>query len=135
MDEIDLKVLLEKGENTRLKIRCNFYGDTIRTLSAFSNTSGGKVIIDRGRCLKSTDLSVITGQWRLEMDKRTRPAIDVDMHSEKIDGKAYILLSVNESVGIPIAFDGNYFCRENDKDKKMDLNDLINLYERWSESR
>ena len=134
MKKTDIKVLLEKGESPQLKIKCNFYGDTIRTLSAFSNTSGGKVIIDRGKCLKSTDLSVITGQWRLEMDKRTKPAIDVNMYSEKIDGKAYVLLSVNESVGIPIAFDGNYFCRENDKNKKMDLNDLINLYARWSES-
>ena len=134
MKKTDIKVLLEKGESAQLKIKCNFYGDTIRTLSAFSNTSGGKVIIDRGKCLKSTDLSVITEQWRLEMDKRTKPAIDVNMYSEKIDGKAYVLLSVNESVGIPIAFDGNYFCRENDKNKKMDLNDLINLYARWSES-
>ena len=131
MDEVNLKVLLENGENPQLKIKCNFYGETIRTLSAFSNTSGGKVIIDRGKCLKSTDLSVITGQWRLEMDKRTKPPMTVDMYSEKIDGKAYILLSVDESIGIPIAFDGNYYCRENDEDKKMDLNDLINLYNRW----
>ena len=131
MNEKELKVLLEKGENSRLKIRCNFYSETIRTLTAFSNTSGGIIIIDRGKCLKSTDLSIITGQWRLEMDKTTKPAMDVDMFSLKLNNKAYIILSVNESVGIPISFKGNYFCRENDEDKKMNLDDLINLYNRW----
>ncbi len=132
MEKIDLKVLLEKGENSRLKIVCNFYPETIRTLTSFANTSGGIIIIDRGKCLKSTDLSVITGKWREELDRKTSPPMTVGIKAEKADGKAYIIFSVEESVGIPIAFEGNYYCRENDRDRKMDLNEVINLYNRWS---
>ncbi len=131
MDKKELKVLLEKGENTQVKIKCNFYPETIKTLSAFANSSGGIVIIDRGKCLKSTNLSIITDQWRLEIDNKTKPPMTIEIYSEKIGDNAYIIFYVDGLEHIPIAFDGNYYFRKDDKNKKMNLNDLINYYQKW----
>lgn len=128
MEKIDLKVLLEKGENRLVKIRTCFNHETIITLSAFANSSGGKIIIDSGYCpdVKSIDDMIV--EWIEDIKSSTNTQISLDIYNEKIGLNTYILLSVDESEYKPVTCDGNYYCRREDTDYKMSLNEIINMF-------
>ena len=128
MEKINLKVLLKKGENRLVKIGNCFNHETIITLSAFANTSGGKIIIDSGNCPDERSVGAMIDEWLNMIMKSTIPELTVDFNTEKIGINTYILLSVDESVNKPVSCDGNYYFRREDSDRKMDLNEIINMF-------
>jgi ATP-dependent DNA helicase RecG len=127
MEKINLKVLLEKGENRLVKIRNCFNYETIITLSAFANSSGGKIIIDSGNYPDTESVDGMIDEWLNTIIKSTVPELSIDVHTEKIGINTYILLSVDESVNKPISCDEKYYFRREDTDKRMDLNEIINM--------
>ena len=130
MEQINLKVLLEKGENRRVKIRSCFNSETVKTISAFADSSGGSIIIDSGNCPDDIDISEKVREWIDEISQRTEPSLFVDFITDKIGLKTYILLSADEISSTPVSFDGDYYCRRGDSDIKMNLNEIINLFDK-----
>ena len=128
MNNINIKVLLEKGENRLVKIRNCFNHETIITLSAFANSSGGKIIIGSEICPDEKSVDEMIDDWKSEIETNTDPEISFQVYNEKIETNTYILFSIDESLNKPVSCCGNYYYRKDDSDVKMNLNEKINMF-------
>ncbi len=127
MGKIDLKVLLKKGEIRNVELRKVFDSEAVITLSAFANTSGGTVIIE----LQSGDERInLPEKWRKDIETQVTPPLSDDLFIEIQDhkGKRYGVMDVSESVNKPVSFSGRYYERSGDKNKQMNLNEVINMF-------
>ena len=127
MGKIDLKVLLKKGETRNAEFRKVFDSETVITLSAFANTSGGTVIVE----LQSGDERInLPENWRKEIETQVNPPLSDDLLIEiqNYEGKSYGIMDVSESVNKPVSCSGRYYERSGGKNKRMDLNEVINMF-------
>ena len=127
MGKIDLKVLLKKGETRNVELRKVFDRETVVTLSAFANTSGGTVIIE----LQSGDERInLPENWRKEIETQVNPPLSDDLLIEiqNYEGKSYGIMDVSESVNKPVSCSGRYYERSSGKNKRMNLNEVINMF-------
>ena len=127
MGKIDLKVLLKKGETRNAEFRKVFDRETVITLSAFANTSGGTVIVE----IQSGDgINNLPENWKKEIEKQVKPSLSDNLFIEIQDheGKKYGVIDVSESVNKPVSFSGRYYERSGGKNKRMNLNEVINMF-------
>jgi len=95
----EFKILISKGEGLQLEFKQTFNAETIETLVAFANTTGGKVIIG------VSDTGIITGvsinaesvqNWINEIKNKTAPSVVPETEVILIENKEVVLLSINE---------------------------------------
>jgi len=125
----ELQKLISRGESEKLEFKKSAADmkAIIRTVAAFSNSSGGKIIIGVSDSGKLSGVKIgrdtvenLTNQILQNTDPKVHPRISV----EKISGKNVIVIGVRESPDhLTLAF-GRPFKRvgKSTKDRKKQLN-------------
>ena len=122
--------LIKKGENEKVEFKEKFDRETIETISAFANTSGGVILIgvtDEGK-IKGIDigkktLEDIANRIKQNTDPKLYPKIE---HSE-IENKKIILVEVNESKSKPVLAFGRAYRRVGKTNQKLNSEEIRKL--------
>ena len=123
---------IKEDQHTEFK---SSFGDTaIETLSAFANTSGGKVYIgldNKGTPVKGFTVGAETLQkWINEVKVKTQPSIIPDINVKQIRGVTIGILSVKEFPVKPVAFKGRYFKRINNSNHQLSAPEIATMHMR-----
>ncbi len=111
---MNLKEIISQGESETIEFKesAGEWKEIIKTISAFSNTKGGIIII--GISSKYKVLGIQIGQKTIEdlvnkINLNTDPKIFPGISVEKIEKKEVILIRIKESKSKPVfAFDKSY---------------------------
>ena len=131
MKEKALLKLISAGENQTVEFKTNFNDSVIESLVAFSNTSGGKVLMgvaDNGKVtginLGKESIQQLLNEIKLKTEYKVLPDVEII----EIDQKTIVLLSINEYPSKPISFKGRYFKRINNSNHIMSTDEVVNEY-------
>jgi ATP-dependent DNA helicase RecG len=116
MPKEELKKLIDKGEGKEIEFKESIalWKEIIETIAAFSNTTGGTILI--GVSNRSKILGVKLGKRTLDdvankIRQNTDPAVFPAIWVEEIDEKHIIAIEVKESVTKPVLAFGRAFKR------------------------
>jgi ATP-dependent DNA helicase RecG len=123
--------ILSAGESETLEFKSLFDRETIDTLSAFSNVSGGMVIVgvtDNGM-IKGGQLGKETiNDWLGQIKSSTSPAIIPDIAAIQHCGKTIVLLSIPPFPLKPVSCKARYFKRVASSNQQMQLSQIADMY-------
>ncbi|OGC22556.1 hypothetical protein A3J90_06660 [candidate division WOR-1 bacterium RIFOXYC2_FULL_37_10] len=96
----DIKKLIKKGESELVEFKKSFDNEAIETISAFSNTVGGKILV--GVSDSGNIIGISIGKGTLErlankIQQETDPKVYPSITMKKIDGKTIIVIQVMPS--------------------------------------
>ena len=110
----DLKKLIAAGESQTLEFKASFSNETVETIGAFSNSSGGMVLLgiaDNGQIVGLTPTSEKLQQWVNEVKTKTTPSILPEAEAVTLGGKTVAALRVKEYPIKPVGVKGRYYKR------------------------
>ena len=113
-DHHDILELIRNRESETLELKSNFNDQVIETITAFSNTVGGTILIgiDSRRKVNNVSLGKETIQnWINEIKQKTSPSVYPEIRECLIEGKTVIMIDVPEFPVKPVSFKGRYFKR------------------------
>ena len=125
----NLQLFIEQGESELLEFKRSFGKESIESLSAFANTSGGTVLIgisDKGKVLGTHTTQESIQQWINQIKSSTSPSIIPDVEYFTHESKTVISLSVISYPIKPISFKGKYYKRIHNSNHLMDLSEIAN---------
>ncbi|NCP22505.1 MAG: hypothetical protein GW847_10970, partial [Zetaproteobacteria bacterium] len=123
--------IINQGESEVLEFKTNFSRSVIESLVAFSNTSGGSVIIGCNDHKENVGVSAIKEsiqRWVNEIKQNTIPQIIPDVEFIKFKNKQVDSLKVIEYPVKPIAFRNKYFKRLANSNHLLGVIDIANKY-------
>lgn len=127
----DIEQMISSGESETLEFKSSFDRETIETLSAFSNVSGGMVVVgvtDNG-VIKGVQLGKETlNEWLAQIKSSTSPAIIPDIAALQHGGETIVLLSIPPFPVKPVACKGKYFKRVASSNQQMQLSQIADMY-------
>ena len=124
--------LLKKGESETVEFKSSLsqMGEIIKSISAFSNTKGGRILIgvsDKGKVL-GVDVGKRTIESLANMIKQnTDPIVYPSIYVEKINDKRVVIIEVNESKQKPILASGRAYRRVGKSNQKLGYEKIRNL--------
>jgi len=128
MDLKDLKTMIAAGESQTVEFKESFGEETLETLAAFANSSGGTVLIG------VTDSAGIIGAhvgkeslraWANRIAQVT--SLNPVISKLDINGKCVVRITVAESPVKPVACSGRYFKRVNNSNRRMTDDDITRV--------
>ncbi len=127
----DISKLIKAGENEKLEFKSSFNIEVIETLVAFTNTSGGKVVI--GINHKNEIVGVKTNEesvqnWINEIKGKTAPPLIPDAEIIPLNDKSIIIFSIQEYPVKPVSVRGRYFKRVINSNHLMNTAEVVNLH-------
>lgn len=130
MTKKEIKSLIKETENIELKSSLGSMEEIIETVSAFANTSGGKVLVGVDNVGKVIGVQI--GKGTLEtlanrIAQNTDPKIHPHISVEKIDGKEIIIIEVKESLDRLVLAFGRPFKRVGKATVKMSKDEYERL--------
>ncbi len=124
------KTRLREDQHTEFK--SSFTDGVIESLTAFANSSGGRVLVgvdDNGKPVKGFTLgSESLQKWVNEIKNKTQPSIIPDVDEIDLVGTKVGVLSVKEFPVKPVAFKGRYYKRVNNANHQLSLTEIADLY-------
>lgn len=122
MTKKELKDLIREREHVELKSSLSLINEIIETVSAFSNTEGGRIIVGVNNAGKV--LGVEIGKGTMEnlantIGQNTDPKIQPTIKVETIDKKKVIIIEVKESLDKLVLAFGRPFKRVGKSSPKM----------------
>lgn len=123
----ELFMLMQEGESKTLEFKERFSPSLARTIVAFANTTGGKIL------LGVNDKGVLTGNLAPDNDMRARiqdiahncdPPVKVDVDPV---GKAAVI-HVYESGSKPVQCSDGFFWRQGATTRKLSRNEIKNFF-------
>ena len=114
MTPAEIKKLIKKGESHTLEFKASFSNEAVEAIAAFSNASGGTVLLgvaDNGQISGLNLTAEKLQQWVNEVKTKTTPAILPEAEVVTLGGKAIVALSVKEYPIKPVAVKGRYYRR------------------------
>lgn len=128
MDLKDLKTMIAGGESQTVEFKESFGEETLETLAAFANTSGGIILV--GAADNAAIVGIHIGKeslraWanRITQVTNLNPAISrIDLN-----GKSIVRIAVAESPVKPVACSGRYFKRVNNSNRRMTDDDITRV--------
>jgi ATP-dependent DNA helicase RecG len=127
----DIKILITKGEGLQLEFKQTFNAETIETLVAFANTTGGKVLIG------VSDTGTITGvsinpesvqNWLNEIKMKTSPSFVPDADTYDVENKQIIVFTIQEYPIKPVSTKGKYFKRVANSNHIINISEAVNMH-------
>ena len=132
MDQEQLKELIDVGESakTEFKESLNLSEPIGKTISSFSNASGGTLVIgvtDSGK-IKGVDLGKDTLEKLANRIKQhTDPKIYPSIRTVKIDSKDIVIIQINESQEKPVFYRNRAYKRIGKSTHKLTSSEIRNL--------
>jgi len=124
--------LLKKGESETVEFKSSLsqMGEIMRSISAFSNTKGGRILIgvsDKGKVL-GVDVGKRTIESLANMIKQnTDPIVYPSIYVEEINDKRVVIIEVNESKQKPVLASGRAYRRVGKSNQKLGYEKIRNL--------
>lgn len=124
-----IKKLIKQGESESVEFKTSFNDSAIETIVAFSNTSGGNILIG------VTDNKEIIGlqigketiaKWVNEIKNKTTPPIIIDINLVKIENKIIADIVTPEYPIKPVSFKGKYYKRVTNSNHLLSIDELAN---------
>jgi len=129
---MDLKEIIKSGESETIELKSSLSEtkQIIETLSAFSNTKGGTIVIgvsDRGEFL-----GIGIGKKTIEslankIKQNTDPMVYPSIRVEKTDDKWIVLIEIEESKQKPVLASGRAYKRVGKTNQKLGYEEIRNL--------
>lgn len=132
MDQEQLKELIEGGESGKVEFKksLNLSESIGKTISSFSNASGGTIVIgvtDSGN-IKGVDIGKNTLEKLANRIKHhTDPKIFPNITTEKIDNKDVVIIELNESFEKPVFYRKKAYKRVGKSTHKLNSSEIRNL--------
>ncbi|MDR3189298.1 MAG: putative DNA binding domain-containing protein [Prevotellaceae bacterium] len=118
-------------ENQHVELKSSFNEDVIETLTAFSNTKGGRVLVgidDNGLPAKGFAIAKESIQkWLNEIKTKTQPSIIPDIEIVKYKDSEVVEFFVQEFPIKPVAFRGRYFKRVKNSNHQLSPVEISNM--------
>jgi ATP-dependent DNA helicase RecG len=131
MDYKDFKHIIEQGESEKIEFKSNFNHELIETIVAFSNSTGGKIIIGINQKKEFIGVAVndeSVQNWVNEIKTKTSPQIIADVEIVEFENKKYVIFGVQEYPIKPVATRGKYFKRRANSNHLLNTSEVVNLH-------
>ncbi|HOL34943.1 MAG TPA: ATP-binding protein [bacterium] len=130
----ELLEILKMDEDINLEFKENFGDNTLKTISAFSNTDGGTLIIGVNKHKKITGMQLKDNNYQNIVNQIVNKlSITPEFKVINIDDKKVLIINVRKS-SIPVSFDGRYYKRVGNTTREMTFEDLKSYFRkdlRW----
>jgi len=123
--------MVKQREGQNLEFKSNFNDACIETLVAFSNATGGMILIgveDNGEITGVDVGKESIARWLNEIKIKTEYKILPDVEILDIKSKKIVILKVNEYPSKPISYKGRYYKRINESNHTMTTDEIVNEY-------
>lgn len=130
MDRQTLGVIISSGENDKVEFKSSFNIETIESLVAFANTSGGKVYIgltEKSVCGVNVNTETVQ-QWINEIKTKTFPILIPDAEIIDIDLKKVLVFSIQEYPIKPVSVRGRYYKRVANSNHLLPTSEVVNMH-------
>ncbi len=130
MNASDISKYITAGESETLEFKSGFNDEVIETISAFTNTKGGLVLVGIRDNGEATGVSVgkeTFQKWLNEIKSKTQPSIIPSIEKTKYKGKEIISISVNEFPVKPVSFKGRYFKRVGNANHRLSAMEITDM--------
>jgi len=128
----NIENLISSRENETLEFKSSFNNETIKTLVAFANTSGGKVLVginDQGIPVSNFIVSKETIPiWVNEIKNKTYPSLIPDVDIIEYKSAKIIVFSIDSFPIKPVAGKGKYFKCVNNSNHQLNLIEISNIH-------
>lgn len=128
---MEIEKVLTAGESITAEFKERFDRETIETVSAFSNTRGGVIVIganDKGE-VKGVSIGRETFKdWANQISQNTEPTIIPELDTEELNGKMVVLIRVQEFPLKPVATKGRCFKRVGISNRKMSPQEIAQMH-------
>jgi len=122
---------LQHGESQSLEFKSSFDRETVETVVAFANTTGGTVLIgvaDDGSVKGVTIGKESLNEWLGQIKSSTSPSVIPDLEPVTIDGRNVVVIRVAEYPVKPISTKGKYFKRIASSNHQLALSEITDMY-------
>ena len=122
--------LLKKGEDEILEFKSSFSKAVIETVVAFSNKSGGKIILgisDKREVLGLSITEETIQKWINEIKQSTEPSVFPDFQIVEFNGKLLVIAYVDEFPLKPVSYKGRYFTRKMNSNHVLSADEIVEL--------
>ena len=127
---MDIEKILKAGETERVEFKKSFGKETIISLVAFANSRGGRVVVgidDNGRIRGFPCGPETVQQCFNEIKVSTYPQLSPSIDIHEFQGKALLLLEINEYPIKPVAYKNRYCKRVGIGSHALALNEIVEL--------
>ena len=118
------------GENQWLEFKESFGKETVETVAAFCNASGGTIIIGVNKNGKIKGITVteeILKEWVNTIKQATQPQIFPEISPLKVDGKTVVVVKVQEFPIKPVSCKGKYFKRVGASNHLIQVDETVEM--------
>jgi ATP-dependent DNA helicase RecG len=125
----DLIQLIKQGESETLEFKESFSKAVIETIVAFSNTSGGKLIIGINAHQKIVGVSITEEtiqKWINEIKQATSPQVIPDVSIIELDSCKLVVIEVIEYPVKPVSFKNKFFKRVANSNHLLNISEIAN---------
>jgi len=123
--------LLKQEESQNIEFKERFGKETIETVAAFSNTSGGTILIgvsDNGQIPGINVNNEIIKDWSNSIKQMTQPQIFPEINFHKIENETIASIKVQEFPIKPVSCRGKYFKRAGSSNHQVPLNEIVEMH-------
>lgn len=127
---LNISDLLKSNESQNLEFKESFNKETIETIAAFSNASGGTVLIgvsDKGKITGINTNNEIIKDWVNSIKQMTQPQIFPEINSYEFGGRTIASIVVQEFPVKPVSCRGKYFKRIGSSNHQIPLNEIVEM--------
>jgi ATP-dependent DNA helicase RecG len=131
MNEKELLKMIKKGESETLEFKENFSEEVIETAVAFSNKSGGIILVgiaDNGEIKGVSAGKETLKDWSNKISQVTEPTLIPEIESCKLKGKTIVMIKIRESPLKPVSYKGVCFMRIKNSNKKLTPKEISELH-------
>ncbi len=117
-------------ESQRLEFKESFGKDTVETVAAFCNATGGNILIGvdkKGNVKGVTVTEEILKEWVNAIKQATQPQIFPEISPVIVDGKKVVTIMVQEFPIKPVSYKGKYFKRIGASNHLITVNEIVEM--------
>lgn len=122
--------LHKQGESQQLEFKESFGKEVAETVAAFSNASGGHILIGinkTGQVKGVTVTNEIIKEWVNIIKQATQPQIFPQVSPYVLDGKTVVVIKVQEYPIKPVSFRGKYYKRIGASNHLIPLDEIVEM--------
>ena len=129
MDKEVILHIIKQGENENVEFKTSFGKEVIESIVAFSNTSGGKVIIGVNDNKNIAGITVSDESiqiWLNQIKQNTNPQVIPDVQTFILNNRNIVVFDIMEYPIKPVAYQDKYYKRIANSNHLMSLEEITN---------